>query len=191
MRLRPCKSIEDRAIDAGHVASTEVESDYSLFGNPATPANPSLQHTRAGLASMWFVAPSLGQNYRKENALFPPHRKLTALGLRKSADRSRGVREGMSAHPAYGFLDRIEILVLPAQQPEACLEEPFSLCRVGFLVDLSKDCNQLIEFPDQKPEFSALDRSNSGFVEQKSRSNFCVTHLDASPQLSKKDSEIC
>lgn len=50
----------------------------------------------------------------------------------------------MSAYPSYGLLDRIEILVLPAQQPEPRLEEPFAFPGVGFLVDLGEDRHQLV-----------------------------------------------
>lgn len=53
----------------------------------------------------------------------------------------------MSAYPSYGLLDRIEILVLPAQQPEPRLEEPFAFRGVGFLVDLGEDRHQLVTFP--------------------------------------------
>lgn len=60
-----------------------------------------------------------------------------------------------------------KLLCCPLSNPKPV---SFALRGVGFLVDPSKDCNQLVEFPDQKPQFSALDRSDSGFVEPKSRS---------------------
>ncbi|MER8880186.1 MULTISPECIES: hypothetical protein [unclassified Mesorhizobium] len=89
--------------------------------------------------------------------------------------------EGVSSYPSYGLLDRIEILVLPAQQPESRLEEPFAFGGVGFLVDLGKDRHQLVAFPNQEAVFSAFNRSDPGFAERQTRNSFCLAHLMKNP----------
>ncbi|MER8366815.1 hypothetical protein [Mesorhizobium sp. M1378] len=90
----------------------------------------------------------------------------------------------MSSYPSYGLLDRIEILVLPAQQPESRLEEPFAFGGVGFLVDLGKDRHQLVAFPNQEAVFSAFNRSDPGFAERQTRNSFCLAHFnEKSPQI--------
>jgi hypothetical protein len=88
------------------------------------------------------------------------------------------------AYPAYRFLDRIEISVLAAQPPETRLEEPLAFCRVFFLIDPGQDRDQLVGLPDKNAAFSALDRTDTGFIQRKPVRKSCVVHLDEpSPSL--------